>query len=1163
MKNKLRMSGSLLFALMVFMATASPLFSQSNSFTNPNSTTVSTTPTSISHPESAVVITQSNSQSITNGIACAQHPLYSRENTMHRNFNLATDFGITEAFEVTAVEFAIEAITTSGYDVAVNIYSTEPNTFPGGTLTLEGSTVYTATNADAMSIVNVPVSATIPAGQALVMELAIEDGEATGEGYLVFGTNSAGETGPSYITAPICGANTPTAMSALGLDDALVWNVISDPEGGDPDPTDGCEWTVIVYDEGPGDEVAWELRAEDGSVLLSGGGYGNDYYDEQTVVAEGPLELWVSTEGANNNNTVSGTLSNGTEILVEGTVPGGITYTFNDLNCSEIVEPGDGCEWTVIVEDDNFGDEVFWELRGSNGEILLSGGDYGSGYYDEQSIIADGPLEFWITSDGYWGDNSPNYTVSADSTVLIAGILSGGSTLTFSDLYCDSEPVPTPCDPGIMLGVEPITRVIVADIDNTSDANSTEEYEDFTHIEGHMAPGESYDIALEGNTDGPYTNHFTVWVDWDGNGRFDSYEMYEIGSIANSTGTDGQQATATIEVPADAVEGVTMMRVIKAYGSSPIDPCGQYGYGQIEDYTIIVGEDTPGTTGPEGCLDTLYAGGNNGSEGGAVYFDVVVGGEDIELSGLSLNIGDSGTSFTVDVYTLEGTYAGNEGNQGAWTLRTSGSGTSAGEGNASEADLDSSFTMSANTTYGVALVMTSAHSHYYTNGNGNNESFSDDNITINLGSASNVPFDGSAFSPRVFNGTLCYGEGGGAGSDDCGQGDDSNNFENGLNITAGGTYRNADDFIVTDGPLNVKSIELNIFAEAPVDSININFFENDGGAPGSTIVESVSGLVPYSQSVVGNNFGFNVYTVLVEVDLTFDNGTYWMQPEAVAAVAYWEVATTGTLGEPIHMSENNGAWEADEDGSQGVFKLHCEVVDPPASQCLFGIMYNVEPITRVVFSNIDNTSSPEVNGSPALEDFTNIEGNVSQGSSYEIAVEGNTDGEWTSYVTAWIDWDQNGEWDSSEMYEIGTIFNSTGTDGQQVTDMITVPANAVLGATTMRVIKAFGEYPQDPCGSYLYGQAEDYTIVVDDIVGINDNDNTGFTYYPNPAHDVLNIVSNIDIESVSAFNVLGQQVLNSKGQNSQIDVSGLPMGAYVFRVQFVNGEIETFKVLKD
>src|SRR5690625_1862595 len=156
---------------------------------------------------------------------------------------------------------------------------------------------------------------------------------------------------------------------------------------------------------------------------------------------------------------------------------------------------------------------------------------------------------------------------------------------------------PVTCEVTISSTVEPITKVVFAGIDNSSSASSTDRVEDFTHIEGEVEQGESYTIELEGYTGGNFDSYFTVWIDWNQDGVWDSSpsseEMYEIGFITNSTGIDGIQATGTINVPQNATLGSATMRIIKNYNTSPTDPCGTYGWGQAEDYTIVVIEPTP------------------------------------------------------------------------------------------------------------------------------------------------------------------------------------------------------------------------------------------------------------------------------------------------------------------------------------------------------------------------------------------------------------------------------------------------------------------------------------------------------------------------------------------------------------------------------------------
>lgn len=143
----------------------------------------------------------------------------------------------------------------------------------------------------------------------------------------------------------------------------------------------------------------------------------------------------------------------------------------------------------------------------------------------------------------------------------------------------------------------------------------------------------------------------------------------------------------------------------------------------------------------------------------------------------------------------------------------------------------------------------------------------------------------------------------------------------------------------------------------------------------------------------------------------------------------------------------------------------------------------VEPITNVTFAGINNTTSNTVNGTAQFEPFC-IAGNVIAGNTYPISVKGNTvdvvyqwwTATFTDYFTVFIDYNRNGVYEQSERTDIGTITSSTGIDNKVLTSSISIPSTATVGATRMRVIKNLYFYVWDPCGSYANGQAEDYTI---------------------------------------------------------------------------------------
>lgn len=148
-----------------------------------------------------------------------------------------------------------------------------------------------------------------------------------------------------------------------------------------------------------------------------------------------------------------------------------------------------------------------------------------------------------------------------------------------------------------------------------------------------------------------------------------------------------------------------------------------------------------------------------------------------------------------------------------------------------------------------------------------------------------------------------------------------------------------------------------------------------------------------------------------------------------------------------------------------------------ACYCIPDFADAVEPITLVDFAGINNATSEVVNGTPALEDFTAMTASVTEGATYPITLQGNTDGSYTNYFTVYIDFNQNGDFsDAGESFDIGTINNSTGVDAVMATGNITIPFGATAGITRMRVLKLFGGYPTSSCNTDGYGQAEDYSI---------------------------------------------------------------------------------------
>jgi hypothetical protein len=164
-------------------------------------------------------------------------------------------------------------------------------------------------------------------------------------------------------------------------------------------------------------------------------------------------------------------------------------------------------------------------------------------------------------------------------------------------------------------------------------------------------------------------------------------------------------------------------------------------------------------------LTTGYASNNGGAVGGQVFFDLQVA-TTITLQGFDLNIDQSpGTIGTIEVYTRNGTYLGNELNAAAWssTPVASGSITAAGRDLPSPVCFGTPLTLTPGLV-GVAVRYIGVSANY-TNGTGTvvpggggaatNQTIVRNEVTLLAGAAQSPPWTQS-FQPRVWSGSLNY-----------------------------------------------------------------------------------------------------------------------------------------------------------------------------------------------------------------------------------------------------------------------------------------------------------------------------------------------------------------------------------------------------------------------
>lgn len=135
-----------------------------------------------------------------------------------------------------------------------------------------------------------------------------------------------------------------------------------------------------------------------------------------------------------------------------------------------------------------------------------------------------------------------------------------------------------------------------------------------------------------------------------------------------------------------------------------------------------------------------------------------------------------------------------------------------------------------------------------------------------------------------------------------------------------------------------------------------------------------------------------------------------------------------------------------------------------------------DAILNVKIGGIDNTTTCSASG---YGNYTSsvAPGTLVSGGQNDLSVTVGAGGH--EYVVAWVDYNQNSEFEPSEYTRIGNA-TSTSTPITFTRRTIDVPANALPGMTRMRIrVRYNGQINDDEaCASYTYGETEDYAVEI-------------------------------------------------------------------------------------
>ena len=203
-------------------------------------------------PDIPLSISQNNdTEDIDSGVSCP-----GGITRVFRVFD-TDDWDIDTELDITSVDFGVlEA--AGGPEVTVTIW-TVVGGFPGGALTeIASASAFVSDGSE--FIQNIPVSASIDAGEVFVVELSSQGSLFSG---LAFGTNFDGETAPSYIQSDFCGYGIGTYTDAGFPNQSLVMTVNGEEDATKLRQIDNSGY--VLGDEFPIGNYTLEFEAVDAS----------------------------------------------------------------------------------------------------------------------------------------------------------------------------------------------------------------------------------------------------------------------------------------------------------------------------------------------------------------------------------------------------------------------------------------------------------------------------------------------------------------------------------------------------------------------------------------------------------------------------------------------------------------------------------------------------------------------------------------------------------------------------------------------------------------------------------------------------------------------------------------------------------------------------------
>jgi bacillolysin len=665
-----------------------------------------------------------------------------------------------------------------------------------------------------------------------------------------------------------------------------------------------------------------------------------------------------------------------------------------------------------------------------------------------------------------------------------------------------------------------IANVTVGAFSNSSGAAG---YTDFTGQTINVNAGQNYSVSLSPAFSGSvYQEYWKIWIDYNADGDFDDAGelAFDPGSMSSAT------VNGSLSIPAGA-SGITRMRVSMKWNAAQT-ACESFSYGEVEDYTIDVGTGGGGDVIAPSAPGSLAASSITQTSAnlnwtastdnvGVDHYNVYVGG--------SLQGTTTGTSYSVSGLTANTTYTLTVDAEDA-----AGNISSASSVNITTAVVpDNTAPTPPSSLSASSITQTSANLNW----TASTDNVGVDHYNVYVGGSLQGTTTGTSYSVSGLTANTAY-----TFTVDAEDAAGNTSSASSVTITTSAAVDNTAPTMPSSlSASNTTQTSTDLSWGASTDNVGVDHYNVyvNGGLIGTTTSASAS-----VTSLSANT----TYTMSVEAEDAVGNTS--------GSVSINVTTLSGGGGGPVVLSADyfESGWDGWSDGG---------------SDC----------------ARYGGTRSWEGNYSIRLRDNSGTKSAMTS-SSYDLTPHNQVEVEFYFYPNSmennedfWLRYYDGSSWVTVGSWARGTAFNNNAFYTSTVTlsnanyafpsnaqfrfqcdasgngDRVYIDQVIITGSTVNNFMTPTG--PVVSINKLKYGNADQRAF-----------DENELRVYPVPAHDYLNIETDLEVQRISIYALDGKMLIINEGDDlgDQIDVSALLSGAYILRIE-TEDEVITKKFTKE